>query len=363
MKNNMIKKTVYILICAILYMILPVIFLTFDITNNQDDMMPLTFGISATSTFFITSYIRNFLQYLLKTRLDENDSSKGVNFLNLIYTILSSSILYLVLKNKDITEEISAIMVTLYFIVTYVVMLIESKRNKKSDFFNIIKHKKENKEKVAKYIFLPMLFLGIWALTIIGTIIYFSKTESSEKISVGFGGLLFAEELFMVILGYIYSKIICKLANKNLDLYSWPSSRTYRLYYESFLYNVPLLSYIVYALQLQYISKYAEGFSNNYVLGFSFIMVIIPYYILKFIISDMWTGVGDNSSSNNSNNKQNDNKKSNFSIKTGDITDEFGNVIERTTTTTIDNDYISTETTEIKDLYGNTKAKIKETKW
>lgn len=252
-KNNII----YILCCIVLHIIPPFLFLLVTIPNDSNEVMQLTFGIAGAANFFITYYIRNYLQF--KTKIEWYDNSLSINLFNLICTAFSTLILYGILNKMNINQETLQIILLLYFIVTYTVMYIENKKNKKSIIFKMLKNKKKENEKIKKYILLPVPFLAVWII-ILAICFFYIKTTCI----IG--------NVVMIILAIIYGKIAYKMSDYEDE---------YRLFQETFLYIGTIIIYSVLLVQYQNILNQFEA--SSMAIGIAFLDFIILYYILKYI--------------------------------------------------------------------------------
>lgn len=282
-KNNII----YILCCMALHIIPPFLFLLVTIPNDSNEVMQLTFGIAGAATFFITYYIRNYLQF--KTKIDWYDNPLPINLFNIICTALSTLILYSILNRMNINQETQQIILLLYFIVTYTVMYIENKKNKKSIIFKMLRDKKKENEKVKKYILLPIPFFIVWVILLTICFFYIKTT-------------CIIGNVFMIILAIIYGKIAYKMSDYEDE---------YRLFQETFLYIGTIAIYSV--LFMQYKNLLNQFGKSSMAIGIAFLDFIILYYILKYITAPIRKDFGRGTSTN-SKQKEKSNKND-FKIK------------------------------------------------
>lgn len=281
-KNNII----YILCCIVMHTIPAFLFLLVAIPNDSNEVMQLTFGIAGAANFFITYYIRNYLQF--KTKIEWYDNSLSINLFNLICTAFSTLILYGILNKMNINQETLQIILLLYFIVTYTVMYIENKKNKKSIIFKMLKNKKKENEKIKKYILLPIPFLVVWIILLTICFFYIKTT-------------CIIGNVVMIILAIIYGKIAYKMSDYEDE---------YRLFQEAFLYIGTIAIYSV--LFMQYKNLLNQFEKPSMAIGIAFFDFIILYYILKYITAPIRKDFGRGTTNSKPIEKNN---KNDFKIK------------------------------------------------
>lgn len=328
-KKKKSNKFLYFVSCIILYSIIPFVVLLIPISNIENKAMMQISGITLILNFFTTAYIRDYLISIFRVRYIEGDSSIIENILNILCSIVSSIFVYIALKIKGIESDLSLMCSILYFIFGYIIIQIESIKNRKTKEYGIINTKRENKEDIKKYFVLPLVYSLIWSVIVFVLYLLLKENLNSDKLNNLSITLLVVPHILALIISFIYSKHIFKLAVKACDIDRSSESPTGRLYYETYL-KIFYIFYFITIILLRNNANNISTFSIEYVCATTFLLTMIPYKFIKWFMFDGFIPDGKDISLY----ANKDDKKFDWQIKSGRWKDKNGNYGTSTTSTT-----------------------------
>lgn len=351
-KNKIVRYVINFILCFALYLIPVFILANMGISSNSGEAMGQATMVALLGNHIITVYLKNFITDILKVKSDliiDDESSIGDKILGVIYSVGATAVLYLLLSNKSIKENIIYNCTLIYLIFSCVIIQIGSARNRKSRIFRYLKEKK----KIIKYLLLPLSFSVIWTAVVLVGFYVFKKAGINEMNDKTIA-MLVVPHIFAIVLSIIYSKISLNLAIKAGDKNAFKESKTGRIYYEMFFY----IFFIFHFLTTLHVRKNVPGISTSESSSLyltTFLIVGMVEIAMKFFIFDgasLDEGPINGGRPIRNDNAEND--KFRFDYSRTYMKDQFGNPEGTIDTYTVGD--VTTST--VKDKEGRTKGKL-----
>ncbi len=363
LKNNII----YELCCLVLYSIVAGICAIIPV--NMEAEGTLYFHITSriiAICFFVTVIIRNILIskfHIWRSR--DNIFEKITTFL---CTALGTAIAALIWQFKDVgtlNEDLEIYIPTLYFVFSWITTAIGTRMNANNWCYNLQIEK-------AKPVRDTIIYMLLWSIPVL--IISFLFKNSMNFINIINNKYI----LILYILPFVYIRVIDYLFVKFNKKHSWEindmneygESNCADLYNQVFKTEFHLVIFIV----LSIILKYCIALPDYTILICALIISGLSTFIVNSGIYGVRFSQGPDGkiykvrpistdSSKWYQQPAKEEKSPSFDFKTTEYTDNFGNVIGKSTTTTYSDKYGEIATTEFRDNMGNKTGKSTTYKW
>ena len=302
---------------------------------------------------WIYSYIKEFVKFKLSKKEDISDVCNNIS--NVVYVLVSMTSLFLLNRIRNLGETGDAVAIT---VAIFDVFFIHFKTKWINDswFFKdllfqtrhanqeLMKEEKKKQLKAARY----GLIAGILSLVILLVSRFVIFNVVTNKMGDAEFGI-FAAIIATIVLHCVYVEIFNKAnyskmyknRNKNVQYY-W---RIVDIAENGFKVGA-MFSYLIALLLMK----------------FNVVLAIFISLAVKWVSQyKLWGGADpDSTSSSNSysfDNDKKEEKKPEFTYKTGYVKDQFGNIVGKTESYGYNDKYGGFETTEYKDNFGNVKGK------